>query len=89
MPENANEAQKKDVPESKKISRRQFITGTTEGAVSYGVFDNPIVEIVSAFASKIDAPRLQEEQKKRMLELAKRPRSRSKEYQREKKQTVA
>lgn len=67
MPEN-QEPKK----EAKKISRREFLTGTSGGAVSFGVFGNPIAQMLGAIASKIPDPQARQDQNKRMLEQAKR-----------------
>ena len=56
----------------KRISRRQFLTGSTEGAVSFGVFNHPVAQVVATFASDLNSARRKEEQNKNMLERAKR-----------------
>lgn len=68
MPDNQAEPRK----EAKEISRREFLTGTSGGAVSFGVFANPIAKMLDALTSKIPDPKARQEQNKRMLEQAKR-----------------
>jgi hypothetical protein len=53
MNEEADKGQKMET--SKPISRRQFLTRTSSGLVSMGVFGNTLAQIVSSVDSNLSA----------------------------------